>query len=319
MAPAKKPSRTAKKGTVASARATPSAEDTTLLPFQNPDQAMKFEHLEDVSFLVGRYISDEAITALNATAEVEGYLSVGTWRRNFSITDDTHRTLTLELLATLEVDKKHLHEVDYPGTLQFRLGNRFFRLSCTEFSTAMGLYDEDFTKTNEYRSLTQELQATQQMYWQSVTNQRIYHPGQSKASALWSPALRYLHYVLAHTLTDRNSSMSVVTSDDLKYIWSMERRVPIHVGYCLARLFARQASDGRIRTIAVGPYVTRLAHGLHVTTFFRESPASTMRPAGVDVLIQIGLVWRRMRGDNSLEIKAPTDNAADEGTSVTTI
>ncbi|KAK5839884.1 hypothetical protein PVK06_008735 [Gossypium arboreum] len=58
-------------------------------------------------------------------------------------------------------------------------------------------------------------------YWRAlVPDSATYDPSHSKASAL-SPSLRYLHAILAHTLTGRGESTGVVNTHDAYFLWSM--------------------------------------------------------------------------------------------------
>ncbi|XP_051143271.1 uncharacterized protein LOC127259742 [Andrographis paniculata] len=55
------------------------------------------------------------------------------------------------------------------------------------------------------------------------------------------------------------------------------------------------------------------AHGLGVTTGFVESPTSKMKPGGIDVLMQMGLLQRRRRGDLVTHIDKTITNSAVQG------
>ncbi|PPR83948.1 hypothetical protein GOBAR_AA36765 [Gossypium barbadense] len=56
--------------------------------------------------------------------------------------------------------------------------------------------------------------------WGLAPASATYDPSRSKASTL-SPFLRYLHAILARTLTGRRESTSVITTHDTYFIWSM--------------------------------------------------------------------------------------------------
>ncbi|PPR96408.1 hypothetical protein GOBAR_AA24261 [Gossypium barbadense] len=60
-----------------------------------------------------------------------------------------------------------------------------------------------------------------------------YDPSRSKALAL-PPSLRYLYAILAHTLTGRRESTSVVTTHDAYFLWSMANEHIIDFAYFIA-------------------------------------------------------------------------------------
>ncbi|WP_375673403.1 hypothetical protein, partial [Bartonella sp. CL25QHWL] len=80
--------------------------------------------------------------------EVEGLLAVGNWQRLLYIRDPAIKSLTLEVLASFEFNRsyKDLSSVD---TIQFRAFGRDHHMSMTQLSIHMGLYDEDYTESEE--------------------------------------------------------------------------------------------------------------------------------------------------------------------------
>lgn len=75
-----------------------------------------------------------------------------TWWQLFDITNTTYHELTLEFLATFEFELGMIN-FDRPGTILFLAFGSMLRLSLTEFSVHLGLYDEVFTHTPEYDAL----------------------------------------------------------------------------------------------------------------------------------------------------------------------
>jgi len=117
--------------------------------------------------------------------EIEGLLAVGNWQRLLFIQEPAIRSLTLEVLDSFEFDRSY-RDLASINTIQFRAFGRDHSMSLTQFSIHMGLYDEDYTETEEYENLPAD-------YPGSLTPQRAYHavcglgqyePGVSKATSL---------------------------------------------------------------------------------------------------------------------------------------
>jgi len=84
--------------------------------------------------------------------EVRQLVSVGAWRQLFMITDTSYEQLTLEVLATFEMFRGTIafHQNDY---IQFQAFGALHKMSLTELSIRLGLYDAAFTHTPEYDAL----------------------------------------------------------------------------------------------------------------------------------------------------------------------
>ncbi|PPR81750.1 hypothetical protein GOBAR_AA38964 [Gossypium barbadense] len=90
--------------------------------------------------------------------------------------------------------------------------------------------------------------------WSSTPVERIrrvlvpasatYDPNRSKASAL-PPSLRYLHAILAHTLTGRRENIGVVTTHDASFLWSMANGHVIDLAYFIAFAIHHQTEQHR--------------------------------------------------------------------------
>lgn len=76
----------------------------------------------------------------------------------FQITDKTYEQLAFEVLATFELSRITItfHRADY---IQFQVFSALQRMSLTEFSDRLGLYDAEFTKTPAYDALLTSQQA----------------------------------------------------------------------------------------------------------------------------------------------------------------
>ncbi|PPS01973.1 hypothetical protein GOBAR_AA18688 [Gossypium barbadense] len=144
---------------------------------------------------------------------------------------------------------------DDPGMVQFRLGGLVCQLSILEFEIALGLYTKEFMDDNELNTLHCHICYSPSKCWRDlVLASATYNPSCSKASALL-PSLRYLHAILAHTLTGRRQSIGVVTTRDAYFLWSMANRHVIDLSYFIALAILHQTEWHRRGVIFVGPYV----------------------------------------------------------------
>ncbi|KAK5833404.1 hypothetical protein PVK06_017229 [Gossypium arboreum] len=98
-----------------------------------------------------------------------------------------------------------------------------------------------------------------------------YNPSRSKASVL-PPSLRYLHPILAHTITEKRKSISVVNTHDVYFLWCMSQGHVIDLAYFIALAIQHQMKWHQKGVISIGPYVTRLArHFWLLNTAAQES------------------------------------------------
>ncbi|PPS08550.1 hypothetical protein GOBAR_AA12088 [Gossypium barbadense] len=98
---------------------------------------------------------------------------------------------------------------DDPNTVQFCLGRLVCQLSVPEFGTALGLYTEEFKEQNDLHALNHHIHRSPSRCWDAlVLGAATYNPSRSKASAL-PPSLRYLHAILAYTITRRKGVISI--------------------------------------------------------------------------------------------------------------
>ncbi|KAK5825923.1 hypothetical protein PVK06_020806 [Gossypium arboreum] len=84
-----------------------------------------------------------------------------------------------------------------------------------------------------------------------------YNPSRSKASVL-PLSLRYLHAILAHTITRRRESITVINTHDVYFLWCMLQGHIIDLAYFIALAIQHQTERHRKGVISIGPYVTRL-------------------------------------------------------------
>ncbi|PPR99968.1 hypothetical protein GOBAR_AA20698 [Gossypium barbadense] len=122
-----------------------------------------------------------------------------------------------------------------------------------------------------------------------------YDPSRSKASA-FPPSLRYLHAILAHTLTGRRESTGVVNTHDAYYLWCMANAHVTNLAYFIAFAIRHQTERHRKGVISIGPYVTRLAKHFDLLNTAAQSSTLTligqMSPQGITTMLHMRMIER---------------------------
>ncbi|PPS17190.1 hypothetical protein GOBAR_AA03388 [Gossypium barbadense] len=126
-----------------------------------------------------------------------------------------------------------------------------------------------------------------------VPTSTTYDPSRSKASAL-PPSLRYLHAILAHTLTERRESTGVVTTHDAYFLWSMVNEHILDLAYFITLAIYHQTEQHRRGVISIGPYVTRLAWHFRLLNTAAQSSSLTligqMSPQGISSMLSMRMI-----------------------------
>ncbi|PPS12718.1 hypothetical protein GOBAR_AA07916 [Gossypium barbadense] len=230
---------------------------------------------------VDRYIDWTTLEQVQLVDDVRALLTTDPWEVFFAIIEPTFLERTLELCLTFHVQDV-ITNFDDPGTVQFRLGSLVYQLSVPEFSIALGLYTEEFMEDNELNTLHRHIYYSPSKCWRAlVPNSASYDPNRSKASAL-SPSLRYLHVILAHTLTAQQESTGIVNTHDAYFLWSMANR---------------HMKRHRRGVISIGPYVTRLALHFEILNTAAQSSSLTligqMSPQGILSMLHMRMIEKR--------------------------
>ncbi|KAK5785168.1 hypothetical protein PVK06_039720 [Gossypium arboreum] len=148
------------------------------------------------------------------------HLDIAPWDGFFAIIEPIYSELTLEFCTTF-----HLQHVinthDEAGTINFRLGGLVRHMSVPKFGDAFGLYTEEFMASKNFLQLHRHIYYSPSCCWTDLTVITVpYDASRSKATSL-PPTLRYIHVILAHTLTGRRESTGVVSSTNAYFLWSM--------------------------------------------------------------------------------------------------
>ncbi|KAK5812105.1 hypothetical protein PVK06_027514 [Gossypium arboreum] len=133
---------------------------------------------------------------------VRALLTTEPWGLFFEIIEATYLELTLELYSTFHLQAV-MTEFDDSGMVQFCLSGLICQLIVPEFGVALGLYTEEFIDDDDFDRFHCHNHYSSSNCWKAlVPASATYDPSCSKALAL-APSLRYLHAILARTLTGR--------------------------------------------------------------------------------------------------------------------
>ncbi len=207
----------------------PEADDPQ---FHIPEHQARCRRLSGLRFGQTRYMDLSLIRSLQlgdtAADEIEDLVSVGSWRQLLTIRDPATRLLTPEVLSSFEYDREDASE--------FRALGEHFHLSLAQFSIRLGLYEEAYTTTEEYRQLPTDYPGTltPQQVFGILCGEGQYQSGASQASCLVRPAHRYLHAIFSRSVSGRGDSTGVLSRQELLYLYSMVQGVPIHLGHIVA-------------------------------------------------------------------------------------
>lgn len=163
----------------------------------------------------------------------------------------------------------------------------------------MGLYDELYTSIDEYGHLPTDFPGTltAQQTYRALCGQGQYEQEVSKASGLSQLSYRYLHSVLSRSMIGQADNTAVLSKQDILYLYSMVRNIPIHLGHIVADFLGHQGQFTRVGVLFASPYVTRVILGLgFLDPIHGAERAAVPSPLGLDTIRMMGLDTIRMVG-----------------------
>ncbi|PPS07144.1 hypothetical protein GOBAR_AA13502 [Gossypium barbadense] len=118
------------------------------LRFPIGPQEELFQILWARPLIVGHCNNWAAIEQVQLADTIWALLTTNPWELFFGIIEPMYLELTMELCSTFHLQTVMTNYND-PGTVQFHLGGLVHQLSIPEFSTALGLYTEEFKEEND--------------------------------------------------------------------------------------------------------------------------------------------------------------------------
>lgn len=137
------------------------------------------------------------------------------------------------------------------------------RMSLTEFSIQLGLYDVEFTQTIVYDDLliSRPIGESQEDACKRFSIDPTYDPRWSKAMTLRSPALRYICISSLATQPQAEETVQASSTEETDFLLSMLDGFQMHLGHKVAISIAHHGTDSPIRSFFVSLYITKWIRG----------------------------------------------------------
>lgn len=223
---------------------------------------------------------------LDIETEMTRLLNVLPYRRIFMVDEPVYEEIVCEFLATFE---------NHADFVTFRLGGVDRMLSMRDLGIAFGIWTEEETRNSPiYTSAIREFKEDCQIYWSHIaTEPSIYSPIRPRAYGL-RPSLRYLHYILVHTITGPGDNVGVINSIEVAVLSHICRGISVDFSCVFAMIAQDYGSDPGKKTLGLGPFITRVARYFKIDLYaagVRLISGSTA-PVNHRSLMVMGLVSR---------------------------
>ena len=265
----------------------------SLLQFPTPEQQSWCATLYPLPIHPSFKIVYNDLHAIGLSEPIMGMIDRSKWGGFLSIDEPVFRELFVEFLSTFQLVKSSI-DFNKPEGVSFRLGRKHFNFTLHEFAEHCGFYEPVFATSTEIDNTLFDFGSViPRDFWGTICNvpsRRNYDPRLSKSTSIASPALRYLHRLIAFTICGRKESTGVVSLRDLFYLHCfVHGRVP-HLGYGFA-LYMEGMARKKKGALCGGSYVTHLAKKLGV---FDQCPhliqICNMLPFSLTVMRKIRLL-----------------------------
>ncbi|KAL8218159.1 hypothetical protein R6Q57_021532 [Mikania cordata] len=163
------------------------------------------------------------------------------WSRLFEMTfAPQYRLITVEFLSTFVFRPRAADQPqadpDQPE-VSFRLCGLAYAMSLAEFGNALGLYTEEELKMPIYTSAIHTADdAVVSAWWPRIGDDPFVRA--ARVTRIRDPLIRYLHRVIASSITGRGMSQEWCTSQDIFYLYCILSGRPCNVARCLAEYFS---------------------------------------------------------------------------------
>ncbi|PPS11184.1 hypothetical protein GOBAR_AA09458 [Gossypium barbadense] len=190
-----------------------------------------FPNTPGPTLIVGRCFDWAVVEQVQLADAIRALLTTDPWEPFFGIIEPTYLELTMELCSTFHLQTV-MTNYDDPGTVQSSRRTMTYMLSTATFIVLL-------------RSAGTP----------SPLGAASYNPSRSNASAL-PRSLRYLHAILAHTLTGKRVSTGIVNTHNAYFLWCMLHGHVIDLAYFIALAIQHQMERHRKGAISIGPYMS---------------------------------------------------------------
>ncbi|KAL8218820.1 hypothetical protein R6Q57_022193 [Mikania cordata] len=183
------------------------------------------------------------------------------WSRLFEMTfAPQYRLITVEFLSTFVFRPRAADQPqadpDQPE-VSFRLCGLAYAMSLAEFGNALGLYTEEELEMPIYTSAIHTADdAVVSAWWPRIGDEPFVRA--ARVTRIRDPLIRYLHRVIASSITGRGMSQEWCTSQDLFFLYCILSGRLCNVARCLTEYFSTYCHRQERGLIFDGVYVTRL-------------------------------------------------------------
>ncbi|XP_022008406.1 uncharacterized protein LOC110907783 [Helianthus annuus] len=194
------------------------------------------------------------------------------WHRLFDLAHTpTYRELLVEFLSSFTFHPPgEPVPLPYPGAphppeVSFRLAGVMRSMTLAEFAVHCGLYMQEEIETEIYTAgLVVVEKPTLVGFWQVIAGADHWEHEKSKGrvSFVRDPLYRYLHHLLATSISARGYSREWCTTTDLFFLYCLLYRRPCALAHGLAQYFASGHHRQERGFLYGGAYVTVIARSL---------------------------------------------------------
>jgi hypothetical protein len=236
------------------------------------DEQRRFDTIRQMDQDRNSVISWPFIQDVRETDRVRGFIAPDSpWERLFSMVQPAHREITVEMYSTFrytplvegapEPTQQQIDEGQVQPEIRFMLFGQEYRMSLRSFAIHSGLYTEEETHQPVYTEAIHQTPIDELVAWWPAIGDGPF-TSESRSSDIRDPLYRYLHRLIATSITGRRSGVERCTSRDLFFLRCLLRGTPCHLARGLADYFAgyfrRQTRGGLLG----GNFVTRIATSL---------------------------------------------------------
>ncbi|CAH9130052.1 unnamed protein product [Cuscuta epithymum] len=206
---------------------------------------------------------EDTLNAAGVRNEVMQLLRRRWWRHLFfDIRDPTYREITCEVLASLRMPKVIPMDDNLRPVIRFRAFEEDHVISMSDIEYHLGFTRIEDSGQHEVALIDLPPGVNRQAFWESIsTGGEEYKPKKFPSTLHFPRQYRIIHALLSSTITGKAEVADKVTSTDLFCLYRITHNRKPHMGYLIAKLLHRQSTN-HIKSIYVGPFITRLLSGM---------------------------------------------------------
>lgn len=201
-----------------------------------------YEQLSARAIKPNRYIHGELLRSHDLFDEVKRLLENVGWSDLLRMKEPSYSKLTMEFLSSFKY-----HE---SKGFSFRIANFSHKVSNAQVANMFGWIEDTSRVPVNF----------EKRFWQLLTQKPhvSYLACKATSSQIVSPAYRYMHKVLNHTIYGRGESLGGVSKEVLAILYGMHYGIKLDFSTLLAKRFTDVAKrvDG---SIVIGGFITRIA------------------------------------------------------------